>query len=38
MINALIDNHQIKGILMKATSNTSIDMNSKAQTATAMIK
>jgi predicted transcriptional regulator len=38
MINALIDNHRIKDILMKSTSNTSIDMNPKAQTVTDMIK
>jgi hypothetical protein len=38
MINLLIDNHQIKDILMKSTSNPSIDSNSKAQTLTAMIE
>jgi hypothetical protein len=37
LINALIDNHKIKDILMKATSNPSIDMNSKAQTAKSVI-
>jgi hypothetical protein len=37
LINALIDNHQIKDILMKSTSNPSIESNSKAQL-TAVIK
>jgi hypothetical protein len=36
LINALIDNHQIKDILMKSTSKPSIDINSKAQTLTAL--
>ena len=34
LINALIDNHQIKDILMKSTSNPSIEINSRAQTQT----
>jgi predicted transcriptional regulator len=38
LINALIDNHQIKDILMKSTSNPSIQINSKAQTLTAVIE
>ena len=33
LINALIDNHQIKDILMKSISNHSIESNSKIQTA-----
>jgi hypothetical protein len=37
LINALIDNHQIKDILMKSTSNPSIESISKAQL-TAVIK
>jgi predicted transcriptional regulator len=37
LINALIDNHQIKDILMKSTSNPSNESNSKAQL-TAVIK
>jgi hypothetical protein len=37
LINALIDNHQIKDILMKSTSNPPIESNSKAQL-TAVIK
>jgi|SRR5918999_3063005 hypothetical protein len=36
LINALIDNHQIKDILMKSTSNPSIEINSRAQTLTAV--
>jgi hypothetical protein len=38
MINLLIDNNQIKDILMKSTSNPSIESNSKAQTLTATIE
>jgi hypothetical protein len=38
LINLLIDNHQIKDIIMKSTSNPSIEINSKAQTLTAVIK
>ena len=34
----LIDNHQIKDILMKSTSNSSTNINSKTQTITAMIE
>jgi hypothetical protein len=38
LINLLIDNHQIKDILMKSTSNHSTNINSKTQTITAMIE
>ena len=38
LINLLIDNHQIKDILMKSTSNPSTNINSKTQTITAMIE
>jgi predicted transcriptional regulator len=38
LINTLIDNHQIKDILMKSTSNPSIGSNPKEQTLTAVIK
>lgn len=38
LINLLIDNHQIKDILMKSTSNSSTNINSKIQTITAMIE
>ena len=38
LINALIDNHQIKDILMKSTSNPSIQINSKAHTLTAVVE
>jgi predicted transcriptional regulator len=38
LINALIDNHQIKDILMRSTSNPSNESNSKAQTLTAVIE
>jgi hypothetical protein len=34
LINALIDNHQIKDILMRSTSNPHIESNSKIQTST----
>jgi hypothetical protein len=34
LINALIDNHQIKDILMRSTSNPPIESNSKIQTST----
>jgi predicted transcriptional regulator len=37
LINALIDNHQIKDILMKSISNTSVESNSKKQTPTAVL-
>jgi hypothetical protein len=33
LINTLIDNHQIKDILLKSISNPSVDSNSKIQTA-----
>jgi hypothetical protein len=38
LINALIDNHQIKDILMKSISNPSIESNSKIQTPTAAVE
>lgn len=38
LINALIDNHQIKDILMKSISNPSIESNSKIQAPTALIE
>jgi hypothetical protein len=38
LINLLIDNHQIKDILMESTSNPSTNINSKIQTITAMIE
>jgi hypothetical protein len=38
LINALIDNHQIKDILLKSTSNSSIEGNSKIQAPTALIE
>lgn len=38
LINLLIDNHQIKDILMKLTSNHSTNINSKTQTITAMLE
>jgi hypothetical protein len=38
LINALIDNHQIKDILLKSTSNSSIERNSKIQAPTALIE
>jgi hypothetical protein len=38
LINLLIDNHQIKDIPMKSTSNPSTNINSKTQTITAMIE
>ncbi|HEV2876718.1 MAG TPA: hypothetical protein VGW09_05555 [Nitrososphaeraceae archaeon] len=38
LINLLIDNHQIKDILMKSTSNSSTNINSKIQTITARIE
>lgn len=38
LINLLIDNHQIKDILMKSTSNPSTNINSKIQTITAMME
>ena len=38
LINLLIDNHQIKDILMKSTSNHSTNINSKTQTIPAMIE
>ena len=38
LINLLIDNHQIKDILMRSTSNPSTNINSKIQTITAMIE
>jgi hypothetical protein len=37
LINALIDNHQIKDILMKSISNHSIESNSRTQAPTAVI-
>jgi hypothetical protein len=37
LINALIDNHQIKDILMKSISNTSVESNPKTQIPTAVI-
>jgi hypothetical protein len=37
LINSLIDNHQIKDILMKSISNSSIVSDSKTQTPTAVI-
>jgi hypothetical protein len=38
LINLLIDNHQIKDILMKSTSNHSTNINSKTQIITAMLE
>ena len=38
LINLLIDDHQIKDILMKSTSNPSTNINSKTQTIPAMIE
>jgi hypothetical protein len=38
LINALIDNHQIKDILLKSTSNSSTERNSEIQAPTAFIK
>jgi hypothetical protein len=38
LINALIDNHQIKDILMKSISSPSIESNSKTQAPTAVIE
>lgn len=38
LINLLIDNHQIKDILMESTSNPSTNINSKIQTITARIE
>jgi hypothetical protein len=38
LINLLIDNHQIKDILMKSTFDPSTNINSKAQTITAVIE
>jgi hypothetical protein len=38
LINLLIDNHQIKAILMESTSNPSTNINAKIQTITAMIE
>jgi hypothetical protein len=38
LINALIDNHQIKDILMKLPLNSSIEINSKTQAPTALIE
>jgi hypothetical protein len=38
LINALIDNHQIKDILMKSISNPSIESSSKLQAPTALIE
>jgi hypothetical protein len=38
LINALIDNHQIKDILMKLPSNLSIEINSKTQAPAALIE
>jgi predicted transcriptional regulator len=37
LINAMIDNHQIKDILLKPISNPSAESNSKAQTPTAVL-
>jgi predicted transcriptional regulator len=37
LINTLIDNHQIKDIIMKSISNPSIESNSKIQTPMAVI-
>jgi predicted transcriptional regulator len=37
LINALIDNHQIKDILLKPISNPSAESNSKTQTPTAVL-
>ena len=37
LINALIDNHQIKDILMKSPSNSSDERDSKTQASTALI-
>jgi predicted transcriptional regulator len=38
LINALIDNHQIKDIIMKSISNPSIESNSKIQASTAVVE
>jgi predicted transcriptional regulator len=38
LINLLIDNHQIKDILMKSTPNHSTNINSKTQIITAMVE
>ena len=38
LINALIDNHQIKGILLKSISNPSLESNSKTQAPTATVE
>jgi hypothetical protein len=38
LINALIDNHQIKDILMKLPSNSSNERSSKTQASTALIE
>jgi predicted transcriptional regulator len=38
LINALIDNHQIKDILMKSISSPSIESNSKTQVPSAVIE
>ena len=38
LINALIDNHQIKDILMKSPSNSSNERDSKTQASTALIE
>ena len=38
LINALIDNHQIKDILMKSPSNSSDERDSKTQASTALIE
>jgi predicted transcriptional regulator len=38
LINLLIDNHQIKDILMKSTFDPSTNINSKTQTITAVIE
>jgi predicted transcriptional regulator len=37
LVNSLIDNHQIKDIIMKSISNSSIESNLKTQTPTAVI-
>ena len=38
LINALIDNHQIKDILMKLPLNSSVERDSRIQTSTAIIE
>jgi hypothetical protein len=38
LINALIDNHQIKDILMKLPLNSSVERDSKTQASTALIE